>query len=77
MAVTQPVEQQGNEWPLHVDFSAVPLSSEQFYRLCIDNPELRMELTAEGELILMPPHGLQNRPAQLQAELPARGLGQS
>ncbi len=67
MAVTHPVEQQGNEWPLHVDFSAVPLSSEQFYRLCIDNPELRMELTAEGELILMSPTG--SKTGQRNSEL--------
>lgn len=57
MAATHPVEQQGTEWSLHVDFSSVPLTSEQFYRLCNDNPELRMELTAKGELILMSPTG--------------------
>ena len=57
MAATQPVEQQGTEWHLHVDFSSVALTSEQFHRLCSDNPELRMELTAEGELILMSPTG--------------------
>lgn len=57
MAVTHPVAHQGNEWSVHVDFSAVPLSNEQFYRLCIDNPELRLELTADGELILMSPTG--------------------
>ena len=57
MAATHPVEQQATEWSLHVDFSSVPLTSEQFYRLCNDNPELRMELTAKGELILMSPTG--------------------
>ena len=57
MAATHPVEQQGTEWSLHVDFSSVPLTNEQFYRLCSDNPELRMELTAKGELILMSPTG--------------------
>ena len=53
MAAAYPVVQQDNEWSLHVDFRAVPLTGEQFYRLCMDNPELRMELTAHGELILM------------------------
>ena len=53
MAATYPVVQQDNEWSLHVDFRAVPLTSEQFYRLCMDNPELRKELTAHGELALI------------------------
>ena len=57
MASIHPVVQQGNEWLLCVDFSAVPLTREQFYRLCVDNPELRLELTARGELVLMSPTG--------------------
>lgn len=57
MAATSPVALQDREWSLSVDFSAVPLTTEQFYRLCVDNPELRLELTAEGELILMSPTG--------------------
>jgi len=71
MAATYPVVQQGNEWSLRVDLSAVPLTSEQFYRLSIDNPELRMELTAEGELILMSPTGARTgqRNAQLTYQL--------
>ncbi len=67
MSATYPVLQQSDEWSVHVDFSAVPLSSEQFYRLCIDNPELRMELTAEGELIIMSPTG--SKTGQRNSEL--------
>jgi Uma2 family endonuclease len=33
------------------------LTDEQFVRLCQENPELRLELTAQGELIIMPPTG--------------------
>ena len=33
------------------------LTEELFLRLCRDNPELRLELTARGELIIMPPTG--------------------
>jgi Uma2 family endonuclease len=33
----------------------VGLSPEQFFRLCGDNPELRLELTAQKELIVMSP----------------------
>ena len=39
------------------DFSSVKLSPEQFKQLCADNPELRLELTSTGELIVMPPAG--------------------
>jgi Uma2 family endonuclease len=33
----------------------VHLTDHQFYRLCRDNPALRIELTADGELIVMSP----------------------
>jgi Uma2 family endonuclease len=36
---------------------AVGLTDEQFYQLCVANREWRLELTAEGELIIMPPTG--------------------
>ncbi len=36
---------------------AVGLPDEQFYQLCVANEEWRLELTAEGELIIMPPTG--------------------
>jgi len=42
---------------LTVDFSSIRVSPEQFQALCRDNPDLRLELTAEGELIVMPPTG--------------------
>jgi len=33
------------------------LTREQFYQLCLDNRDLRLERTAEGELVVMPPTG--------------------
>ena len=42
---------------LNVSNTTLSVSSEQFDRLCIDNPDLRLELTANGELIVMPPTG--------------------
>src|SRR5215467_7375036 len=33
------------------------LTDELFVRLCEENPELRLELTAQGELIITPPTG--------------------
>lgn len=35
----------------------IRLTHEQFYQLCQANPELKLELTASGELIVMPPTG--------------------
>lgn len=35
----------------------VGLTDEQFYQLCVANEQWRLELTAEGELIIMPPTG--------------------
>lgn len=31
------------------------LSNEQFQQLCLVNPELQLERTAKGELVIMPP----------------------
>ncbi len=43
--------------PLTVDLKQVHLTDEQFYQLCISNPELSIERNAAGGLILMPPVG--------------------
>jgi len=42
---------------LALDLHSVRLSDEQFYQLCRDNEDLRLELTSEGELIIMAPTG--------------------
>ena len=38
-----------------LDLHSLRVTEDQFYRLCRDNPDFRLELTAEGELIVMPP----------------------
>jgi Uma2 family endonuclease len=45
--------------PLLLDVSNITLTvtPEQFDRLCIDNPDLRLELTPDRELIVMAPAG--------------------
>jgi Uma2 family endonuclease len=45
--------------PLLLDISNTTLTvtPEQFDRLCIDNPDMRLELTKNGELIVMAPVG--------------------
>lgn len=37
--------------------TSAPLTDDQFYDLCRANPDLRIERTANGELIFMPPTG--------------------
>jgi Uma2 family endonuclease len=43
--------------PLQVDLKQVHLTDEQFYQLCINNPELDIERSAKGVLIFMSPVG--------------------
>jgi Uma2 family endonuclease len=45
-----------NTYTLNLD-SAIELSDDQFYQLCRNNPDLKFERTAQGELIVMPPTG--------------------
>ena len=56
-----PLLEQGLMVPnrLVLDFSAVKITHDQFLQLCADNRELRMELSATKELIVMPPGGLE------------------
>jgi Uma2 family endonuclease len=43
--------------PVKLNVRGIKLTDEQFTRLCQENPELRLELTAQLELIIMPPTG--------------------
>lgn len=49
----------------------IELTDEQFFQLCQNNRDLRLERTAEGELIIMPPTGWEsgNRNSKLTARL--------
>jgi Uma2 family endonuclease len=44
-------------WPVKINVQRTHLTEEQFELLCQENPELRLELSAQGELIIMPPAG--------------------
>jgi Uma2 family endonuclease len=57
--------------PLCLDFSTVKLTDEQFYQLCIKNSDRKLELTAQGVLIVMAPVGGEsgNREADLITDL--------
>lgn len=43
--------------PVALDVHSVGLTDEEFQQLCQDNEDLRLELTADGELIIMAPTG--------------------
>jgi Uma2 family endonuclease len=61
--------------------SGLRVSDRAFWRLCQDNPDLRLERTARGELIVMPPAGTETGgrnagvTGQLWAWNHASGLG--
>lgn len=57
--------------PLSIDLSKLHLTDEQFYQLCISNPDLRLERTTQGVLIVMAPLGGDsgNREMELGGEL--------
>jgi Uma2 family endonuclease len=56
---------------LELQSADIELSDEQFYRLCQANRDLRLERTAEGKLIIMPPTGWEtgNRNSRLVQRL--------
>jgi Uma2 family endonuclease len=56
---------------LKVDLKHVHLTDEQFYQLCMSNPELAIERTAQGVLIFMSPVGGEsgNQEIELAADL--------
>jgi Uma2 family endonuclease len=42
---------------LNVRHAKLTVTPEHFDQLCLDNPDLHLELTKDGELIIMPPTG--------------------
>lgn len=55
--MTSQIPEQERTFAVALDFHSVRLTDEQFYQLCKDNEDLRLELTAGGELIIMAPTG--------------------
>ncbi len=55
---TDPIDSSASQpWLLDVSDVKLIVTPEHFDRLCIQNPDLRLELTKEGELMIMPPAG--------------------
>jgi len=60
MARVPLVKQEVETWKMVLNVANVGLTEEQFLRLCRDNRDLRMELTAQKELVIMSPAGLKS-----------------
>ena len=56
-ATLTPTEQKSNAVVLHLSPFLKKLVEEEFFEFCALNRELRIELTSEGDLIIMPPTG--------------------
>lgn len=56
--MTQPVGWVELDFPLKLNIQAAHLSDEQCLQLCQENPDLRIEMNARGELVIMPPTGM-------------------
>lgn len=56
---------------LTLDFQSIELTDAEFYRLCLNNPDLRFERNANGDVLIMPPTGGEtgNRNARLIQQL--------
>jgi Uma2 family endonuclease len=57
VTTTPPTQIEAQQLLLDVTNTRLTITSEQFDRLCIDNPDLRLELTPEFALIVMAPTG--------------------
>lgn len=55
--MAQTVTYENTSHLLTLSVRSAGLTDEQFYRLCQDNPDLRLELTAQRELVIMAPTG--------------------
>src|SRR2546422_8509526 len=72
MARTPLIEQQVTTGSFILNVENVGLTSDQFLQLCSDNRDLRFELTAQKELVIMPPPGADttSRNVIITTELP-------
>lgn len=55
--MTRTMLEQETPFAVALDVNSFGMSDERFYQLCQDNEDLRLELTSDGELIIMAPTG--------------------
>lgn len=56
--MSQPALPEEYHLPFKLNVQETKLTEEQFARLCQENPDLQFELTAQGELVIMAPTGM-------------------
>lgn len=54
---TLPISKENAPLVLHFGQQLERMNDREFFELCQLNPDLRLELTAAGDLIIMPPAG--------------------
>jgi Uma2 family endonuclease len=52
--------------PLVFNLHQVNLTDEQFYQICINNPEISLERNPQGALIIMPPVGGESGSSEIE-----------
>ena len=57
-----------------LDLDKINLTDEQFFQLCQNNPDMRFERTASGELIIMSPTGSITGESQCRFNLSVKRL---
>lgn len=57
-ATLTPTEQAANAVVIHFSPVLKKMSEDEFFDFCMLNKDLRIELTSEGDLIIMPPTGM-------------------
>lgn len=55
------------ELRLNISNANLHITSEQFERLCADNPDLKLELSKDGELILISPSNIISQSERLRS----------
>lgn len=53
---------------LHIEFENEPdkMTAEEFWEFCQENPQVRAELTKDGDMIIMPPTGFETSDRNLE-----------
>jgi Uma2 family endonuclease len=82
-ATLTPVEQKDETLVIHFGSVLKNMNEDEFYDFCMLNPDLNLELSSEGDLVIMPPTGMKSGNRNLKlivafgiwAEKDGTGLG--
>lgn len=57
--MTQPTAASEFTLPIKINLQGITLTEDQFILLCQENPDWQFELSAQKELVIMPPTGFE------------------